>query len=146
MFSLVSRKFLGMRNIALYSVCKTGIERQTRVHKKAIFLQKGFHPNLETLERQYYFTSAGANVIPVGQGITAKFPKKPNARTKLTTTKVSKTFKIRRGSCNILFRLGDFKSTIVYSRAASIFKFYRFTTNQVFLSTTLSMKFLIQFS
>ena len=104
------------------------------------------YKTLETIVRQYYFTSAGANVIPVGQGITAKFPKKPNARTKLTTTKVSKTFKIRRGSCNILFRLGGFKSTVVYSRAASIFKFYRFTTNQVFLSTTLSMKFLIRFS
>jgi hypothetical protein len=29
-----------------------------------------------------------ANVIPVGQGITAKFQKKQNAKTKLTTTKM----------------------------------------------------------
>lgn len=44
--------------------------------------------SVKTLLRTIKPPIMSANVIPVGQGITAKFPKKPNARTKLTTTKM----------------------------------------------------------
>ena len=101
------------------------------------------YKTLETIVRQYYFTSAGANVIPVGQGITAKFPKKPNARTKLTTTKVSKTFKILWGESLYSFQVRGFQIDDCVFQSCLNFEnlqVFKFTTNQVFLSTTLSME------